>query len=653
MKIRDVLGEILRKPSGLIPAVWILLLSTLAILGEWASPYDPNEADFLDLYSSPSLEHPFGTDDLGRDQLSRVIAATRVALLAGLQAVGIGVGLGVPIGLFVGYLGGWWDRLIMRIVDAFFSLPGLMLAFAIVALLGPGITNAMYSVGFLFSLRFIRLTRGSVLSVREEPFIAAARLSGAPTSRVLRSYLLPNITGPLIVQISISFAAVLLIEAGLSFLGLGVQPPNATWGAMLRDARVNQSQGPWLPWAPGLAITLTVVAFNTLGDRLQDVLAAGPAGLTQPKPKIDDVGAKLGPLTPASGHPVESSTTAGADVLLEVRNLNVAVPTASGPQLAVRDLSFDVAAGEVVALVGESGSGKTISAMAIAGLLPKRVEAVGSSSVRFAGQQLMGRTDDEMRPVRGAQIGMIFQDPTSSLNPSMTIGSQLMEPLRLHLGMTKSEARVRAVELLDRVGVPDPELRLSAYPHQFSGGMAQRVMISIALAAEPSLLIADEPTTALDTTTQRQVLELLISTCEEFDMAMLFITHDLGVVAEIADRAVVMYSGEAVESQGAFDLFEAPRHPYTSALLGSVPLMGDKREKLVTIPGRVPSPDEHIVGCRFAARCPSVIEQCRDVPPALTTFGAESQSVRCIRPVGATLGELEGTNRPGNAEVAT
>ncbi len=648
MTSQSVVRRILAKPSGWIPALWLVSLILAALVGGWFLPHDPNDADFQALFQAPSWDHPFGTDELGRDTLARLVDASRVALIAGVQAVGIGLAIGVPIGLFVGYRGGWWDQIVMRLVDAVFSLPGLILAFAIVAILGPGLTNAMIAVGFLFSLRFIRLTRGSVLSVREEPFIEAARLSGAPTSRVLRSYLLPNVSGPLIVQISISFAAVLLIEAGLSFLGLGVETPKATWGTMLREARANQSESPWLPWPPGVAITLTVLAFNTLGDRLRDVLADDPvthaaasaadAGVPGVLPSasvsavVDTAGWSVDDAAERSGQSVveEVSDLVESDALLQVRHLDVVVPTGSGPARAVRDLSFDVAAGEVVALVGESGSGKTLSAMTIAGLLPRRVSAVGNSSVRLGGLELIGRTDEQLRTTRGKQMSMIFQDPMSSLNPSLTIGYQLAEPLREHLGLGKAEARERAADLLDRVGVPDPRGRLGDYPHQFSGGMAQRVMISMALAAEPALLIADEPTTALDVTTQRQVLELLVGACEEAEMAMLFITHDLGVVAEIADRAVVMYAGQSVETGDVFEVFDDPQHPYTEALLGSVALMDQSQSRLVTIPGRVAGPAEQFPGCRFADRCSIVTDVCRHTPPSLIRLAGHGRSVRCV-----------------------
>ncbi len=620
----SILRRIVTRPSGFIPLAWLGLIGFCALFPTVVMTHDPNAADFAALLEGPSTEHYFGTDDLGRDNFSRVVDAARPATMAGLQAVSISLLLGLPVGLFVGYVGGWWDRIVMMIVDAIFSLPGLILAFSIVAILGPGLTNAMYSVGFLFALRIIRLVRGMTLSVREEPFIEAARLSGAPTTTVLGRYLLPNMMGPLIVQVTISFAAVLLIEAALSFLGLGVQQPDATWGSMLRDARSLQRDNPWTPWPPGLAIALTVLAFNTLGDTLRDVLAQGSGGGSKAAKRR----AALGLADDAAA--VGEMLAPDPDTLLCVRNLTVTVPTNTGAAPAVRQLSFDMRPGEVVGLVGESGSGKTVSALAIAGLLPRGVTIDPASQIHFEGRQLVGRTEAQMADVRGTGIGMIFQDPTASLNPALTVGYQLAEPLRIHHGLSKRDANDRAVELLDRVGVNNPRERLRDFPHQFSGGMAQRVMIAMALASEPSLIIADEPTTALDVTTQRQVLELLVELCEDLGMAMLFITHDLGVVAEVCDHAVVMYAGQAVETGDVHELFAAPDHPYSRALLASVPLLDSEEDRLVTIPGRVPGPGEQISGCRFSARCEQVHDECAAARVEVVTLPGENRTSRCL-----------------------
>ncbi|WP_419865004.1 dipeptide/oligopeptide/nickel ABC transporter permease/ATP-binding protein [Candidatus Poriferisodalis sp.] len=622
------LRRLVTRPGGYVPLLWLLLVAFCAVFPTLAATHEPNTAEFTAVLDGPSADHWLGTDDLGRDNYSRLVHSSRTAVVAMLQAVGTALILGVPIGLFVGYAGGWWDRIVMRIVDAIFSLPGLILAFAIIAILGPGLTNAMIAVGVLFALRFIRLTRAMVLSVREEPFIEAAQLSGAPTRTILGRYLLPNMYGPLIVQTTISLAAVLLIEAALSFLGLGVQQPDATWGSMLRAARSLQRDNPITPWPPGLAITFTVLAFNALGDALRDVLAEGSGGRIKAARRGVAVGlADDGAPARREEAPAEPTRP---DAVLAVRNLYVTVPTDTGRAPAVRDLSFDVAPGEIVGLVGESGSGKTVTALAIAGLLPRGLAVDPGSSINFEGQQLVGKTESQMAGVRGTGIGMIFQDPTASLNPALTVGFQLAEPLRIHGDLSRKAAVERAADLLDRVGVASPRQRLRDYPHQFSGGMAQRVMTAMALASEPSLIIADEPTTALDVTTQQQVLELLVGLCEDFSMAMLFITHDLGVVAEVCDRAVVMYAGEAVETGRVYDLFAQPGHPYSQALLASVPLLDGGEDQLVTITGRVPAPNEEYPGCRFADRCEHMTSYCTERPVSLVPLEGDGRSSRCV-----------------------
>jgi peptide/nickel transport system permease protein len=418
-----------------------------------------------------------------------------------------------------------------------------------------------------------------------------------------------------------SFAAVLLVEASLSFLGVGVQPPQATWGTMLREGVSQQAVNPWLPWPPGIAITLTVLAFNTLGDTTLEALRRTASPRRSRRRRT----------VPTTAAPVvvTSDVPAADGDLLTVRDLVVEVPGTDGAVAAVRDLSFTIAPGEIVGLVGESGSGKTLTALAVAGLLPEGVSIGGNSRMSFDGTSIVAA--DAHRTLRGREVAMVFQDPSTALNPALTIGRQLTEPLRIHHGMSRAAARQQAIEVLDRVGVAEPASRLGDYPHQFSGGMAQRVMIAMALVARPKLLIADEPTTALDVTTQRQVLELLVRLCEEEGMAMLFITHDLGIVAQVCDRAVVMYAGEAVEAVDVFDLFAAPRHPYTRALLGSVPTL-EGEGRLRTIDGRVPGPDEVIEGCRFAPRCPDVEAPCTAATQQFVELGRQtSHFARCRR----------------------
>ncbi len=318
--------------------------------------------------------------------------------------------------------------------------------------------------------------------------------------------------------------------------------------------------------------------------------------------------------------------------LLEVRNLTTAFRTESGEVTAIEDISFDLDEGEILGIVGESGSGKSVTALTVMGLLPQPPARVVAGSVAFAGQPLIGLAETRMERIRGAGIGMIFQEPMTSLNPVLTIGEQIMETVRAHEGISARAQRDRAVEMLDRVGIPSAATRLADYPHQLSGGQRQRVMIAMALACRPRLLIADEPTTALDVTIQAQVLDLLMDLRDELGMAIIVITHNMGVIAETADRVMVMYAGRVVEQSPVADLFDRPQHPYTQGLLACVPTLEQENERLVAIPGSLPEPARRPPGCRFAPRCARRIAACTEAIPPLAGQGAHAAA--CIR-IGA------------------
>ena len=324
-------------------------------------------------------------------------------------------------------------------------------------------------------------------------------------------------------------------------------------------------------------------------------------------------------------------------VLLSVRNLSVMFATEQGPVTAVDNLSFDLGAGQVLGLVGESGCGKSVTALSILGLLPSPPGRIGGGQILFEGENLLAKSRREMRRIRGSQISMIFQEPMTSLNPVFTIGDQLIETIRWHERMGSAAARRRAVEMLDKVGIPSPAQRLDEYPHQLSGGMRQRVMIAIALACTPALLLADEPTTALDVTIQAQILDLLGTLQQEFKMAVILITHDLGVVAQFVDRVAVMYAGRLVETGSVTDVFERPTHPYTQGLLASIPSLEDEQERLASIPGTVPDPFALPSGCKFQPRCGHAKSACSLAEPPLIECEA-AHAVACIRPVGYRVG---------------
>jgi oligopeptide/dipeptide ABC transporter ATP-binding protein len=311
------------------------------------------------------------------------------------------------------------------------------------------------------------------------------------------------------------------------------------------------------------------------------------------------------------------SAPAATDPLLSVAGLSVAFDTDEGERRVVEDASFSIGAGETLGLVGESGCGKSVTAMSIMRLLPSPPSRALAGRILFEGVDLLALAPDAMRALRGDRIGMVFQEPMTSLNPVFSVGYQIEEVLRLHRRLGRAEARRQALDMLRLVGIGAPERRLDQYPHQLSGGLRQRVMIAIALVCRPQLLIADEPTTALDVTIQAQILDLLRRLKREMGMALLLITHDLGVVAEMCDRVVVMYAGRIVEQASALDLFRRPRHPYTAGLLAAMPRLVEKGGKLPSIPGTVPAPGKRGQGCSFADRCPRVQARCRAERPGL------------------------------------
>ncbi|GAA4332304.1 dipeptide/oligopeptide/nickel ABC transporter permease/ATP-binding protein [Variovorax defluvii] len=609
----------LARPFVLLPAAWLLLLLACAVAAPLVAPYDPFHPDLKHRLEAPNALYWLGTDDLGRDTLSRLVFGARTALLASLESVAIGAVLGIGIGLAAGYLGGWLDRVAMRLADVMQSIPAVLLALALIGVFGKGLGNAMLAVGLIFSVSFMRITRAVVLAERERLYVDAARVLGLGPLAIMLRQILPNVAGPLVVQASISLGTALLIEAMLSFLGVGADSTQVSWGAMLETARQFQSEQPFLPVLPGVAITLTVLAFNLLGDALRDsLLPGGPrvprraAAVTAARPVADDVGW------------VEALP---ADTLLRIEHLTVRLQGPQGDAELLSDVSLHLRRGEVLGLVGESGCGKSITAAAIIGLLPPAARVSGGS-VRLGETELVGMDEALARRVRGRRIGMVFQDAVAALSPVHTVGRQLIDAVRAHGGLDARQARARAIELLEMVGVPDAQRRMDDYPHQFSGGMAQRVVIAGALACDPELLIADEPTTALDVTIQAQVLDLLMELRERLGMSILLITHDLGVVADACDRVAVMYAGQMVETGPVREVLARPRHPYTAALLAAMPKGGGDAAVLATIPGRVPPAWAWPQGCRFHPRCPHAGEVCAGAAVGLV------QGVRCVRVEG-------------------
>ena len=427
----------------------------------------------------------------------------------------------------------------MRLMDIMLAIPGLLLAIGIVAVLGPGITQIMVAVGVTQIPIFARLLRGSILAQKENDFVLAARAVGVPTRTILASHILPNAVSPVIVQATLALATAIIDVAGLGFLGLGPQDPSTPeWGTMLTDTTRYLQTAPYLALIPGAAIVLSVLGFNLIGDGLREAL----------DPKL-------------RGRARCRSRCSRCD------DLEVAFWTSRGIVHAVNGISFDIAPGETLGIVGESGCGKSVTSLALLGILP-RAGPRPTGTALFDGPRPAPalRRASCARSAAG-EIAMIFQDPMTSLNPVLTIGRQIREALEAHFDMDEREREARAVELLDQVGIPSADERLGDYPHQFSGGMRQRAMIAMALACEPKLLIADEPTTALDVTIQAQILDLLRELVAERDTALILITHDLGVVAGMCERVQRDVRGHVRRDGSAEQLFAQPRHPYTLGLL--------------------------------------------------------------------------------------
>lgn len=590
-----VLSRLRRQPSTIVAAAFILLLVVVAVAAPWIAPYDPNQAHFDNVLQAPNAQFLLGTDDLGQDQLSRLIYGARIVLLVALGAVLIAIAIGVPLGLIFGFNGGWWDRIGMRFVDMAQSLPGMLIGITVITILGRNMFILMLAIGLIFSMAFARMTRATVLTERRKLYVEAAEVVGLRRGQIIFGQVLPNLTGGIITQAAVFLGSAIMIESAMSFLGIGLDKSTPTWGSMLSLAVEKQNVAPFLTWPPGIAIVLTVLAFSVFGDGLNDALIGERRRLPRlglrSRHQVEETSTAAS--TPAPRTPVGSPTGTASvarpepapTAILHTRDVTVSLARPDGDQVEiVKRVGLDVGKGEIVGLLGESGSGKSTYARAVLGMLPAGTWLSGGS-IRIDGAEIADRPERELRSIRGSVVGAVFQDPASALSSVHTVGTQLIEPLRIHKGMTKAQARTRAVELLERVGVQSAALRLDDYPHQFSGGMAQRVAIAMALAADPQLLIADEATSALDVTTQSQVLDLILDLRDEYGMGVLLITHSLGVVAETCDRAAVMYRGRIVEDAPVSRLFDAPSHRYTRALLDANPMKSVGSDRLSVIDG--------------------------------------------------------------------
>ncbi|MFI9455852.1 dipeptide/oligopeptide/nickel ABC transporter permease/ATP-binding protein [Amycolatopsis sp. NPDC052450] len=603
----------LRTPVGALSAALVLLVLTVAVLGPilWQDTASAIDTDAIG--QSASAGHLVGTDDLGRDIFYRVLVATRLSVVLALIAATIGTITGLVLGMLPTVLPRPLARLVISTVDIAVAFPSLLLVLSFAVILGVGTTGAVLAIGFALAPQFARLTHTLSTSVAGRDFVLAARVTGLSRIRLLFRHILPNIGEPLVVNATIGAGSALLAFSGLSFLGIGVQPPDYDWGLLLREGLNGIYLNPAAALAPGVAVVLAGLAFNLFGET-----AAGVIGLRTRPPRL--------PPRPVRKPGTEPGTT--DDALLVVENLEVAFPRKSGWTVPVRGVSFTVRQGEAIGVVGESGSGKSLTGLAVSRL----IEAPGSVTadrLDFAGTPVLTTPERELRTLLGTSLAMVFQDPMASLNPVRRIGRQLAEVSEQHQGLSRGEALSRAVDRMRAVRIPAAGRRARQYPHEFSGGMRQRAMIGMGLMGEPRLIIADEPTTALDVTVQRQLLRLLARTRTERDTAIILISHDIAVVSQTCERMLVMYAGRVVE-----DLPSAgtPRHPYTRALLAAtLDLETDRDAPLAVIPGRPPEPDRVPNGCAFADRCPLATDRCRAEDPELTEV-ARGHRVACWHP---------------------
>jgi len=564
----------LKNPLGIAALSVLTLIVLAAIFAPLLTSYDPNTASVLNVLQGPGAGHLLGTDGAGRDVWARLLYGARFTLAGALLATVVAAVLGITSGLVAGYYGKWFESVSSWVTTLLMALPGIVVLLAARAVLGPSLWNVMIIFGVLLAPAFYRLVYAAVSGVRNELFVDAARVSGVSDFRIISRHILTVVRAPIILQASIVFGIGIAVQVGLDFLGFGDQTI-PTWGNMLNDGFTNLYRDSQLVIWPGLAIVLTGVALTLFANALRDELehSAGPSRrLRRAAAATAAAQAVANPVRPASDtivHP-EPDSSALAPLLLHIDGLAVGYPQADGSVTRVVDnVSLDIRRGEVHGLIGESGSGKTQTAWSVLGLLPSGGEIL-EGSIRFDGEDLSRVSSAKMRDIRGGRIAYIPQEPMSNLDPSFTIGTQLTEPMRVKLGVSKGEAKARALKLLGQVGIPNPERTFASYPHELSGGMAQRVLIAGAVSCEPVLVIADEPTTALDVTIQAEILDLLRELQHELGVTILIVTHNFGVVADLCDQVSVMQKGRIVETGPARSIFAGPRHPYTRSLFDAI-----------------------------------------------------------------------------------
>ena len=645
-----------------IAVVVLLVIVAMAVFAPIVAPYDPGATGLATAETTvhvqggpdivtydpavrPSPDHLFGTDKPSRDIFSRAVYGARVSLVVGLSATGIALALASVLGAIAATSRKWIGELVMRVLDVLMSFPGIALAAVLVLAMSsrlPIVPVIILATAVVYTPQLTRVVRANILAQFGEDYVAASKVMGARVPWILAKHVVRNCIAPIMVYATVLVADAIVFEASLSFIGAGITSVNTpTWGNMLSEGKELLLSGHWWPtFFPGLMILITTLCLNVLAEGLTDAMAsprirtrvdveadeeamstekawddadsavrdnaddadsAIPGGQKSALTGLIEPAAEEVPLVErlAALRAAELArddrlvyADAQAEPVLEVRNLSIAFPVQHGDVNIVDNVSFSVRPGETMGLVGESGCGKSITSMAVMGLLPPTARITGE--ILFKGKNILQMTPEEHNALRGHEMSMIYQDALSSLNPSMLIRSQMKQ-------LTSRGGTRSAEELLELVGL-DPVRTLKSYPHELSGGQRQRVLIAMALTRDPGLVIADEPTTALDVTVQKQVVDLLNELRERLGFAMVFVSHDLALVAKVAHRVTVMYAGQVVEQAGTSELLTNPVHEYTRGLLGAVLSIEAGSKRLHQVRGTVPSPKEFVKGDRFAPR---------------------------------------------------
>ena len=628
-----------------ISMVVLALIALGSILAPFIAPYDPDALN--EAWQAPSAAHLFGTDHQGRDIFSRVLYGGQYSLFIGIASTIIALFFGAIIGSIAAVTRKAISETIMRILDIVMAVPGIAMAAVTVLVFGRALSQSgkkfglvmviVFSIAFVYIPQLARIVRANVMAAYGEDYVRAVIVSGARAPWILIKHVMRNTAAPVLVFATVLVADAIILEASLTFIGSGLPPTMVpTWGNILSEASTNLSillGDWWTAFFPGLFIMITVLCLNILSEGITDAMVAAPstAAVAQVDKNSDREADRI-LLDPRRAYAEQAESLQQRLDDLEVvegkRHDRFVATSKEAPLLEVKDLcikferhgdvnvvdhvSFKVRAGETMGLVGESGCGKSITALTIMGLIDPKAEITGE--ILYEGKNLLEMKPEERRALLGHEMAMIYQDALSSLNPAMLIKAQMKQ-------LTKRGGTRSAEELLELVGL-DPKRTLESYPHELSGGQRQRVLIAMALTRDPKLIIADEPTTALDVTVQKQVISLLNELREKLGFAMIFVSHDLALVAEVAHNITVMYAGQVIEQAPTQELLTHPTHEYTRGLLGAVLSIESGSGRLHQVPGTVPSPRDFPIGDRFAPRS-SHPDYGLDIRPILTEVGPE------------------------------